>query len=305
MSTVEEQKNRGNGAAPPKPARPAPQPAGQTPVRRNRRPRVVIVGAGFGGLNAARALARSPARVLVLDRNNYHGFWPLLYQVATAGLEPESIGYPVRGILRKYHNVGFRMTEVQKVDLERRLVLCERGAPVAYDYLILSAGSTNNYFGNQSLGEHTYPIKDIDEAERLRNRVLSVFEQAVVEPDPACRATLLTFVIIGGEATDKILAVFPPDLQKSALRRLTQMGVEVMLNSPVDTVDPDRVHFKDGSSLRRGHGHLDRRGARRYPGRHARRRDGEGGTGQGHSLLEFTGSPGGLRRRRHGFAGDV
>src|SRR6476661_1562453 len=131
MSTVEKRTSRGAQAG-----GPARKPG-------KGRPRVVIVGAGFGGLNAANTLARSPARVLVLDRNNYHGFWPLLYQVATAGLEPESIGYPVRAILRKYHNVGFRMTAVERVDLERKLVLPEGGAPIPYDYLILAAGSTN------------------------------------------------------------------------------------------------------------------------------------------------------------------
>src|SRR5436305_8259084 len=124
------------------------------PPRRNRRPRVVIVGAGFGGLNAAQALAQSPARVLVLDRNNYHGFWPLLYQVATAGLEPESIAYPVRAIFRKYRNVSFQMAQVSGVDFQERLVLTD-GAPVPYDYLVLAAGSANNYFGNDDLARET------------------------------------------------------------------------------------------------------------------------------------------------------
>src|SRR5215212_8615552 len=146
MSTVDEKTSSGNGARPPEPARAASQAAATPAPRRNRRPRVVIVGAGFGGLNAAQALARSPARVVLLDRNNYHGFWPLLYQVATAGLEPESIGYPVRSILRRYPNVTFRMTNVERVDLARRQVICEREGAVPYDYLILAAGSTNNYF---------------------------------------------------------------------------------------------------------------------------------------------------------------
>ena len=124
-----------------------PAPAA-TPAR-TRQPRVVIIGAGFGGLNAVRTLAGTPARVLVLDRNNYHGFWPLLYQVATAGLEPESIAYPVRAIVRRYRNAGFRMGQVDGIDFARRLVRAgDRQIP--YDYLILAAGSANNYFGNDA-----------------------------------------------------------------------------------------------------------------------------------------------------------
>src|SRR5437763_13836085 len=107
------------------------------------RPRVIIVGAGFGGINAARELGGKPVDVLILDRNNYHGFWPLLYQVATAGLEAESIAYPVRAILRKYHNLTFEMVEVRGIDFEHKQVLTD-GAPTAYDYLVLAARSANN-----------------------------------------------------------------------------------------------------------------------------------------------------------------
>jgi NADH dehydrogenase len=249
-----------------------------------RRPRVVIVGAGFGGLHAARALAGADVDVLVLDRNNYHGFWPLLYQVATAGLESESIAYPVRAILRKHRNAAFELVEVKGVDFERRQVLTD-GAPIDYDYLILAAGSANNYFGNDALAERTYGLKDLGDAERLRNRVLSAFERAVRETDPERRAALLTFVIVGGgptgvelagafaelirhvlrkdypmldvaqarvllvEATDRVLASFPPSLQRSALRRLARMGVEVRLNSAVAAVEDARVVFKDGATV--------------------------------------------------------
>ncbi len=249
-----------------------------------RRPRVVIVGAGFGGLHAARALADADVDVLVLDRNNYHGFWPLLYQVATAGLEAESIAYPVRAILRKHRNAAFELVEVKGADFERRQVLTD-GTPIDYDYLILAAGSANNYFGNDALAERTYGLKDLGDAEHLRNRVLSAFERAVRETDPQRRASLLTFVIVGGgptgvelagafaelirhvlrkdypmldvaqarvllvEATDRVLASFPPSLQRSALRRLTRMGVEVRLNSAVAAVDDGRVAFKDGTAV--------------------------------------------------------
>lgn len=256
----------------------------QPRTARTGRPRVVVVGAGFGGLNVARTLANSEVDVLLLDRNNYHGFWPLLYQVATAGLEPESVAYPVRAILRKYRNADFRMAEVLGVDFERKQVLTDGGA-VDYDYLVLAAGSANNYFGNNELAERTLGMKDVDEAEHLRNHVLTCFEHAAREEDPERRQALLTFAIIGGgptgvelagafaelirhvlrkdypmlnvsearvvliEAQDKILISFPASLQRRALRRLQQMGVEVRLNSPVADVADEKVHFKDGSVL--------------------------------------------------------
>jgi NADH:ubiquinone reductase (H+-translocating) len=261
-------------------ATPAPE---ATPAR-TRQPRVVIIGAGFGGLNAVRTLAGTPAQVLVLDRNNYHGFWPLLYQVATAGLEPESIAYPVRAIVRRYRNAGFRMGQVDGIDLDRRLVRTgDRQIP--YDYLILAAGSANNYFGNDALAEYTYGLKDIGDGERLRNRILSSFEAAVSEPDPVRRQALLTFVIVGAgptgvelagaiaelihhvlrkdypmldvgkarvvlvEAIDRVLAAFPESLQRSARRRLEQLGVEVMLNAPVKSVSEQTVAFAGGQTL--------------------------------------------------------
>src|SRR4029079_3228897 len=121
----------------------------------------------FGGINAAHALGGKEVDVLILDRNNYHGFWPLLYQVATAALEPESIAYPVRAIFRRFPNVDFQMAQVQRVDFDKKCVYA--GAAVyGYDYLIIAAGSTNNYFGNNALAHETYGLKDIDEAERLR-----------------------------------------------------------------------------------------------------------------------------------------
>src|SRR5439155_3626186 len=167
---------------------------------RPRRPQVVIVGAGFGGLSAAKALGSKAADVTLIDRNNYHTCLPLLYQVATAGLEAESIVYPVRAILRRHHNVDFRLSEVVSVDFQGRRVLTHSG-PVPYDYLILAAGSAGNYFGNDALAEHTYGLKDIADAEQLRNRVLSNFEAAAREPDAERRRALLTFVIVGGGPT--------------------------------------------------------------------------------------------------------
>src|SRR4051812_48185551 len=243
----------------------------EMPMRPTGRPRVVVVGAGFGGLHVAAKLAHTDADVLVLDRNNYHGFWPLLYQVATAGLDAASIAYPARAILRKYPNTQFLMAEVSGVDFKRKLVLSDDKA-LPYDYLVLAAGSANNYFGNTALAAHTFGMKDINEAEQLRNQLLRAFERAVVERDPVRRAALLTLVIVGGgptgvelagafaelishvlrkdypmldvaqarvllvEASDRILASFPERLQSNARKRLEKMGVEVRLGAAVAAV---------------------------------------------------------------------
>lgn len=251
------------------------------------RPRVVIIGAGFGGLNAARTLGGKDVDVLIIDRNNYHGFWPLLYQVATAGLEPDSVAYPVRAIIRKYGNIGFMMGEVTGIDLERKLVATPTHL-LSYDYLIIAAGSANNYFGNDRLAEHTYGLKDVEDAELLRNTLLSNFEYAVSEADPQARQKLMTLVVIGGgptgvelagafaelvnhvlvkdypmldisearvvlvEASDRVLAAFPPELQANAIQRLNAMGVEVRLNSAVTSVEEGKITLADGSVLDAG-----------------------------------------------------
>ena len=252
--------------------------------RATHRPRVVIVGAGFGGLNVARSLGNTELDVLILDRNNYHGFWPLLYQVATAGLEPEAIASAVRGVIRNYSNVDFLMTEVTGVDFKQRQIHTNAG-PVGYDYLVLAAGSANNYFGNDNLSKNTFGLKDIDDAELLRNQVLHSFERAMCEKDAERRRSLMTFVIIGGgptgvelsgafeelighvlrkdypaldlnearvvlvEASENILSTFPVNLQQSGFNQLKKMGVELMLKTSVASVENGVVTFKDGNSL--------------------------------------------------------
>lgn len=274
-----------------------PQPAAQPPLAQIReysrngarpwpsaRPRVVVIGAGFGGLNAASELAGKDVDVLVIDRNNYHGFWPLLYQVATAGLEPEAVAYPVRAILRQHSNVSFMMAEVTGVDFAAKLVKTDTAA-LPYDYLIISAGSANNYFGNDKLAEQTYGLKDVDEAEELRSHVLANFEHAVSEQDPQLRRRLMTLVIVGGgptgvelagafvelinhvlvrdypmldisearvilvEAGPDVLGPFPEGLRNNALRRLNKMGVEVRTKTAVASVEGDLVTFADGSTI--------------------------------------------------------
>src|SRR6184192_3482270 len=142
--------------------------------RATRRPTVVIVGAGFGGLRAARALRKAPVDVVLLDRHNYHLFQPLLYQVATAGLEPEQIAKPVRAILRGQRNFDFRMCEVTGLDLAARSLSTSAG-PLAYDYLILALGGETSYFGLQSVARHGFGLKDIDQAVAIRNHVLGCF----------------------------------------------------------------------------------------------------------------------------------
>jgi NADH dehydrogenase len=250
-----------------------------------RRPRVVIVGAGFGGISAAHHLRKAPVDVLVLDRNNYHGFWPFLYQVATGILETQEIAYPIRSLLRRQKNVDFRMADVKGVDLDRREVLTDRGA-YEYDYLVVAGGSATNFFGNDALAEHAFGLKDIEDADRLRNHILSAFEEAAAQAhDPALRDALLTFVVVGGgptgvelsgqlatlarrtlprefpsldlshvrvvlvNASDGVLESFPDHLQAHARRTLEQLGVELRLEQVVESVEDGVVRFRDGSHL--------------------------------------------------------
>lgn len=261
-------------------------PNGKTPGESQVRPaRVLVVGAGFGGLNVARELANhSQVEITVLDRNNYHGFWPLLYQVATAELLPDAIVFPVRETVHKYNNVRFQMTEVRDIDLDKKQVLTHHQS-LDYDYLVLAAGSTNNYFGNQELPKNTFSLKDVEQAVALRRKLLSVFEQAVAESDPAKRKALLTFVIVGAGSTGVELAAamaelvfpvinkyypalnsqearivlveahqmpleeFPKTLQQKAQQHLKRLGIEVVTNSKVKSVENNTVTFEDGQTI--------------------------------------------------------
>ncbi|HEX8464299.1 MAG TPA: NAD(P)/FAD-dependent oxidoreductase, partial [Abditibacterium sp.] len=170
------------------------------------RPRVVIVGAGFGGISAVKTLGNKGMDVLLVDRNNYHGFWPLLYQVATGQLDSASIAYPIRNVIHPYKNVDFQLADVNGVDFDGKKVLIENGQPISYDYLILAAGSAQFYFGNDALAESTFSMKDVDQAEGLRNHVIAAFEKAQTETDPEKRKKLMTIAIVGGGPTGVELA---------------------------------------------------------------------------------------------------
>jgi NADH dehydrogenase len=245
------------------------------------RPKVVIVGAGFGGLWAARAFAEAPVDVWVVDRNNYHSFLPLLYQVAAAELEPEDIIYPVRSILHKYPNINFLMGEVSGIDTPHRIVRI-RNQSIPYDYLIMSVGSKAHYYGVDGAEHHAFPLKTLEDAVFLRNHILCRFEGAVVEADKKIRQQMLTFTIVGGgptgveftgalaelvraplardypsldlsqvhilllEATNHLLTGLPERLQSYALKRFQRMGVDVQLNSTVSQITSQAVTLKDG-----------------------------------------------------------
>lgn len=246
--------------------------------------RVVIAGMGFGGLRAAKALAGSDVELIMVDRNNYHLFQPLLYQVATAGLEQEAIAYPLRGLTRRWHGASFLLAEISGVDLAGKTILTDAG-PVSYDYLIVAAGSRTNFFGMEGVARHAFDLKRLDQAEDLRNHVLLMFEQACREPDPLRRAALLTFVIVGGgptgvefagalrelivyvlsqdhpdisaaetrivlvEAADSLLSAMPDDLRQYALQKLLSMGVEVLLESRVVGATAETVELHGGSVI--------------------------------------------------------
>ena len=247
-------------------------------------PTVVVVGAGFGGLRVARALRRAPVQVVLVDRNNYHLFQPLLYQVATAGLEPEEIAKPARAILRGQKNFDFRLVEVTRVDLDARRLETSDGA-IAYDYLVLAPGGQTNFFGLDSLQRHGLGLKDIPDAIAIRNRVLTCFEKAMLESDAEQRRALLTFVVVGGgptgvemagalselirlvlvkdypklnikdvrilllESTDRLLPALPERLREAAGKTLWRKYVEVRFGATVADFDGRQVRLKSGEII--------------------------------------------------------
>ncbi|MFL5699817.1 MAG: NAD(P)/FAD-dependent oxidoreductase [Ktedonobacteraceae bacterium] len=239
-------------------------------------PHVVIVGAGFGGLQAARALQDAPVWVTVIDRNNHHLFQPLLYQVATAGISPADICAPIRSILRKQKNADVVLGEVTGVDVEARLVLMHDQS-VPYDYLILATGARDSYFGHNDWAQFAPGLKSIVQATAIRRAILLAYEKAERETDPEKRQALLTFVLVGAgptgvemagsigglayktlvsdfrsidprqtrvvlvEALPRVLAAFPEPLARKAHTALTRLGIEVRTNAPVEAIDSEGV----------------------------------------------------------------
>ena len=197
------------------------------------RPRVVVIGGGFGGLYAARALGRAPVELTLIDRTNHHLFQPLLYQVATATLAPTDITAPIRWLLRHQANTRVVLAEVQSIDVEKRVVACDNGGPYPYDYLIVATGSRHSYFGHPEWEKPAPGLKSIDDAIVIRQRFLLAFERAEIAASSDEQRRLLTFVIVGGGPTGVELAGMLPLIAKKALndefRRVDTTGVRVVL----------------------------------------------------------------------------
>ncbi|MCC6425316.1 MAG: NAD(P)/FAD-dependent oxidoreductase [Phycisphaerales bacterium] len=244
-------------------------------------PRVIIIGGGFAGLAAAKALRKSRARILLIDRRNHHVFQPLLYQVATAALSPADIATSIRRILRRSTNTSIVLAEPSGIDLAARQVRFPDGIAISYDYLILAAGATHSYFGHDNWATLAPGLKTIEDATELRRRILLAFESAEYEGSDTARRAALTFAIIGGgptgvelagaikeiaaqsiprdfrfidttttrvvllEGADRLLTAFPSNLSDRAKHDLERMGVEVRLNARVTDISPDGIRIGD------------------------------------------------------------
>ena len=249
-------------------------------------PRVIVIGAGFGGMQTAQSLSRSGADVLLIDRNSYNTFVPLLYQVAAAQIEPEMIAYPVRTILRRSPNTRFLRADVKRIDFDRQIVETNE-ATLPYDYLVLATGSQTQFLGVPGVAEHAFSLRTLEQATALRNHIFHRFEQAAQEPDPIRQQQLLTFVIVGGGPTgvemagtlvelkrvlrkdypslnleamriflvqsgDNLLVNLPERLGRYTTRKLRQLGVKVQLQTRVSRLTPDCVEFQEGLTLPAG-----------------------------------------------------
>jgi NADH dehydrogenase len=245
---------------------------------------VIVIGAGFGGLTAAKALAKAPVDVLLIDANNYHTFSPLLYQVATAGLDADDIAFPARGIFHRQRNVNFRMGRVAAIDVEDHSVTLADGEVFGYDHLVMAAGVVTAHYDVPGVEQHGFGLKTLSDAVALRSHILRWFESTSSDPS-LLDAGALTVVIAGGgptgvelagglselfgrvltkdfpnldvrrarvvlvEATDRLLSTFAPRLSERAYRTLTNRGVEVILSTGVDKASADSVHLADGRTI--------------------------------------------------------
>jgi NADH dehydrogenase len=248
------------------------------------KPRVLVIGCGFGGLEAARALRNAPVEITLVDRTNHHLFQPLLYQVATAGLSAPAIAAPVRHLFRKQANVTSLLGDAVSIDVQARRVLLRDGATLPYDHLIVAAGSTHSYFGHDEWAPFAPGLKTLDDAFEIRRRILLAFEAAEKEADPKIRAAWLTFVVIGGgptgvemagtlaeiandtlpgefrhidpasarilllEGGPRVLQAMPEDLSGRASQQLQKLGVEVRTGARVTHIDGTHVQVKPGDS---------------------------------------------------------
>ena len=243
-------------------------------------PHILIIGAGFGGMEVARGLANAPVRITLVDRHNYHLFQPLLYQVAIAGLLPSQIAYPLRTIFRRQKNLTFQMGEVTDINLEARYIKMD-GSVIAYDYLVFAAGGETNFFGNQSVEQNGFQLKNIQSAIEIRNHLLKMFEEASREADAEKRRALLTFIVVGGgptgvetsgalaeliihvlsrdyphmdlnevrvlllEAGHTIMPSYPDELRKATEKLLKSKKVEVLTNTKLVDYNGQRVRLGD------------------------------------------------------------
>jgi len=247
-------------------------------------PHVLILGAGFGGLNVARQLRNAPLQITLIDKQNYHLFQPLLYQVAIAGLLPSQIAYPLRTIFRKQKNIMFQLGEVTGINLEKRYVRMN-GSLIAYDYLVIAVGAETNFFGMDSIQQDGFEVKDIQKAVSTRNHLLKMFEQASHEADAEKRRAMLTFVIVGGgptgvetagalaelinhvmvkdfpnldlseahvmllEANDHLITPYPHELRHATFDLLHRDRVEILLNTKLADFTRQTVTLEDGRQI--------------------------------------------------------
>lgn len=251
------------------------------------KPRVVIIGGGFGGINLAKKLDSKDFQIVMFDRQNYHGFWPLLYQVATAGLEPDAIAEPLRKMFGgdEYQDFHFRLVKVTGVNPAVKTVSTIIG-DLPYDYLVMATGTKSNYFGNEQIKKYAFPLKQIPQALNLRSQLLQAFEQANMTTDPETRQSLLNIVIVGGgptgvelsgalaemrkhvlpndysgmdfskmniylvEGMDRVLPPMSPESSAKTYKYLTELGVIVKLNTLVESYDGEIATFKGGEQVK-------------------------------------------------------